>query len=224
MKGEYAMQTMENILQELFDRYPPLKTCEADIQQAFEQLCTCYHSGGQLLIAGNGGSASDSLHIVGELMKSFRFHRSVGSAEKNKLIELFGDEGRRLGSLLEGALPAISLPVESALVTAYSNDSTADTVFAQEVYGYGHSGDVLLAISTSGNSQNILLACMAARLKGMQVLGLTGQNGGRMVEYCDVTIRVPADKTFAIQEYHLPVYHALCAMLEAVFFEEETSC
>lgn len=218
------MQHVENILQELFERYPPLKICEADIRQAFKCLCDCYRSGGQLLIAGNGGSASDSLHIVSELMKSFRIHRSVDAAEKDQLIALFGDEGRRLGSLLEGALPAIALPVESALVTAYSNDRIAETVFAQEVYGYGRSGDVLLAISTSGNSKNILLACMAARLKGMQIVGLTGQTGGKLADYCDVTIQAPADRTFVIQEYHLPVYHALCAMLEAAFFQEAASC
>lgn len=218
------MQSAEEILQELFDRYPPLKTCEADIREAFNCLCACYHSGGHLLSAGNGGSTADSLHIVGELMKSFRFHRSIGSAEKAKLTELFGQEGRKLGELLEGSLPAIALPAESALVTAYCNDSVTDAVFAQEVYGYGRSGDALLAISTSGNSKNILLACMVARLKGMHILGLTGATGGKLVDYCDTTIRVPAKQTFAIQEYHLPVYHALCAMLEAAFFKEVAPC
>lgn len=218
------MYSAEDILQELFDRYPPLKACETDIRAAFNRICTCYQSGGQLLTAGNGGSTADSLHIVGELMKSFRFHRSITSMEKAKLIELFGDEGGLLGSLLEGALPAIALPSESALVTAYCNDSVTDAVFAQEVYGYGRPGDALLAISTSGNSRNILLACMAARLRGMHILGLTGETGGKMTAYCDVTIRVPAGETFAVQEYHLPIYHALCAMLEAAFFKEETPC
>jgi len=184
-------------------------------------LCACYRSGGYLLITGNGGSSADSLHIVGELMKSFRFHRSIRADEKAKLTEMYEDEGAKLAELLEGALPAIALPTESALVTAYCNDSTTDAVFAQEVYGYGRPGDVLLAISTSGNSRNILLACMAARLKGMQIVGLTGETGGQMPAYCDVTIRVPTLMTFAVQEYHLPVYHALCAMLEATFFKED---
>lgn len=218
------MQTPENILRELLEQYPPLKACETDIGAAFDRLCACYRSGGHLLTAGNGGSAADSLHIVGELMKSFRFHRSIANVERVRLTELFGDEGGELGRLLEGALPAIALPAESALITAYCNDSGPDAVFAQEVYGYGRPGDVLLCISTSGNSRNILLACMAARLKGMHILGLTGAHGGRMMEYCDVVIRVPASQTHTVQEYHLPVYHALCAMLEAVFFKEEAPC
>jgi len=218
------MKNVEEILKELFERYPSLKVCEADIRDTYTLLCACYHSGGHVLITGNGGSTADSLHIVGELMKSFRFHRSILAEEKARLTELYGDEGTKLAGLLEGALPAIALPTESSLVTAYCNDSTTDAVFAQEVYGYGRPGDVLLAISTSGNSRNIILACMAARLKGMHIVGLTGETGGQMLTYCDVTIRVPAQMTFAVQEYHLPVYHALCAMLEATFFKEDAEC
>ncbi len=218
------MKIAEEILQELFERYPSLKVCKTDIWDAYKRLCACYRSGGYVLIAGNGGSAADSLHIVGELMKSFRFHRSIRVEEKEKLTELYGDEGTKLAGLLEGALPAIALPTESALVTAFCNDSATDVVFAQEVYGYGRPEDTLIAISTSGNSRNILLACMAARLKGMNVLGLTGKTGGQMSAYCDVTIRVPESMTFAVQEYHLPVYHALCAMLEATFFKEDAVC
>lgn len=218
------MKNAEEILQELFERYSPLKICEKDIRETYTRLCSCYRLGGHVLVTGNGGSSADSLHIVGELMKSFRFHRSIGAEERAKLTEMYGDEGTRLAGLLEGALSAIALPTELALVTAYCNDSTTDAVFAQEVYGYGRPGDVLIAISTSGNSQNILLACMAAKLKGMHIVGLTGETGGQMPAYCDVTIRVPARMTFAVQEYHLPVYHALCAMLEATFFTEDIEC
>lgn len=218
------MQNAEMILQELFERWLPLKECESDIRNAFARLCGCYRAGGYLLTTGNGGSTADSLHIVGELMKSFRFHRSIAAEEKARLTNLFGEEGAELGNLLEGALPAIALPAESVLLTAYCNDSVTDAVFAQSVYGYGRPGDVLLALSTSGNSRNILMACMAARLKGMEIIGLTGKLGGEMPRYCDVTIRVPEERTFAVQEYHLPVYHALCAMLEAEFFKEESPC
>lgn len=218
------MKNAEDILQELFVRYPPLNACEADIRRAYALLFECYRSGGKALIAGNGGSCADSLHIVGELMKSFRFRRSIAAEEKVKLVDLYGEKGAELADLLEGALPAISLPAESALMTAYCNDNATEAVFAQEVYGCGNAGDVFIAISTSGNSPNILLACMAARLKGVRVVGFTGKTGGKLPAYCDAVICVPADQTFAVQEYHLPIYHALCAMLEAAFFGTDEVC
>jgi len=209
---------MEKILNQLIMRYPSLAICEADISCAFEIIKTAYNSGKKVLVAGNGGSSSDSEHIVGELMKSFKFRRSIPKEYALSLKEQFGVEGESLAGKLEGALPAIALPSMSALMTAYMNDSDSDAVYAQVIMGYGLEGDVFWAISTSGNSVNILNACMAAKAKGLKVIGLTGKSGGKMKVLCDTAICVPETETYAIQEYHLPVYHALCAMLEAAFF------
>lgn len=208
----------DEILMQLILRYPPLAVCEADISHTFEIMKSAYICGKKLLVAGNGGSASDSEHIIGELMKSFRFRRPIPAGYASSLKKLFGHEGSVLAGKLEGALPAIALPSMTALMTAYMNDNEADAVFAQMVFGCGSEGDVLLAISTSGNSPNILNACMVAKAKGMKIIGLTGRSGGKMKILCDTAICVPETETYAIQEYHLPVYHTLCAMLETAFF------
>ena len=171
------------------------------------------------MVCGNGGSAADSEHIVGELMKGFLKKRQISEKEKDKLKSLFPGEWDYLSKNLQGALPAISLVSHPALSSAFINDVAADMVFAQQVYGYAKAGDVLLGISTSGNAKNVANAVMVARAAGMKTIGLTGGKGGFLQSLCDVTIRVPADETFKIQEYHLPVYHALCAMLEEEFFD-----
>ncbi|MGI6348315.1 MAG: D-sedoheptulose-7-phosphate isomerase [Eubacteriales bacterium] len=210
----------DEILEQLMWRYPPLKICKTEIIGAFKIIRKAFGTGKKLLIAGNGGSAADSEHIAGELMKSFKLRRRISDNYAAQFEQYYGKEGMALAEKLEGALPAIALPSMSALMTAYMNDNDADAVYAQMVFGCGIEEDVFMAISTSGNSTNIVNACMAAKIKGMQVIGLTGNGGGKLKDLCNVAICVPATETFEIQEYHLPVYHALCAMLEVTFFQE----
>lgn len=213
--------TSEQIFNELFLRYPQLEVCKKDIIESYHLLKTIYKEGGTLLTAGNGGSAADSEHIVGELMKSFLFNRRISAQDEEKFKELYGEEGDELASKLEGTLRAIPLTSMPALSTAFINDVDPTLTFAQMLYGYGNKGDVFLGISTSGNSKNIIKALQVAKVKGIKTIGLTGASGGKMKEYCDVTIKVPEIETFKIQEFHLPIYHCLCAMLEADFFNEK---
>lgn len=209
---------MNPVLVDLLARYPDLLVCREDITAAFEVMRNCYRCKGKVLTCGNGGSAADSEHIVGELMKGFISQRPLPSSVKDTIKKLYPDEGDYLGSHLQGALPAIALTTNSILNTAFANDVAADMVFAQQVYGYGNEGDVLIGLSTSGNSANVLRALQVARVKEMITIGLTGQSGGRMMGLCDLTIRVPRTSTPEIQELHLPVYHAICLMLENEFF------
>ncbi len=211
---------MTDVLEELVERYPELAGCAADVRRAFELIAEAYRGGGKLLVCGNGGSAADSEHIVGELMKGFKSPRRLPPELGSALAAQFGADGEYLADRLQGALPTISLASQTALLTALANDIGADVVFAQQVYGYGRAGDALLGISTSGGSTNVLHALRAARALGMRTIGLTGRTGGRMAELCDVTIRVPYDETMRIQERQFPVYHALCLMLEREFFPE----
>lgn len=204
---------MTDYLKFMTDRYPALEGVSGDVKEAFEILKTSYENGGKLLVCGNGGSASDSEHIVGELMKGFYKKRPLPETEKEAIGEI--------SAFLQGALPAIALTGHPALTTAFSNDVRADMTFAQQVYGYGKAGDVLIALSTSGNSVNVLHAATVAKAENLAVIGLTGQDGGRLREICDVCIAVPARVTAEIQEYHLPVYHTLCAMLEDYFFPDQ---
>lgn len=194
-------------------RYPELLPCRDTVFAAGEILAESFRIGGKLLVCGNGGSASDALHIVGELMKGFILPRRLPE-------ELFQNcpDGAYLSKNLQDALPAVALVGETALTTAYSNDEAPDLIFAQQVYGYGRKGDALLCISTSGNSANVLYAAQTARVRGVSVLGLTGESGGKLAPLCDVCIKVPARKAHEVQEYHLPVYHALCLALEEEFF------
>lgn len=210
--------TPTEIEKNLFLNYPELCVCEEAINSAFHAMQTCFRGEHKLLIAGNGGSAADSEHISGELMKSFMFKRSVDSCVLKALTESFGEEGRRLGEVLEGALPALPLTSFPAITTAFSNDVSASAAFAQMVYGYGASGDVFLGISTSGESLNIFHALMVAHAKGIRTILLTGEAIGRCADICDIAIHVPARETFRIQEMHIPIYHTLCAMLEADMF------
>jgi len=209
---------MEEQLNILIERYPKLVVCKEDIRKAYELLEAAYQKGRKLLVCGNGGSASDSEHIVGELMKEFKLKRNVYSDHAAALKAIDPELGQVLADNLQGALPAISLTGHSSLQTAYMNDAVPELVFAQQVNGYGKEGDVLLGISTSGNSKNVLYAAVNAKAKGLKVIGLTGSKENKLMKFADVCIRVPETETYKIQEYHLPVYHCLCLMLEEKFF------
>lgn len=207
-------------LNHLIDRYPKLIVCREDIVKAYEFMETAYSNGRKLLVSGNGGSASDSEHIVGELMKEFRLKRKVYADQAENLRQIDPEMGTVLAENLQGALPAICLTGHSALTTAFMNDANADLIFAQQVNGYGKPGDVYLGISTSGNSKNVLYAAITAKSKGLKVIGLTGAKENKLMKYADACIRVPESETYKIQELHLPVYHCLCLMLEDKFFGE----
>lgn len=205
-------------LEELMDRYPQLKTVREPILEAYEILKECFQSGHKLLVAGNGGSAADSEHIVGELMKGFVKRRAVPEAMAKELEAADPEAGKELAAKLQGGLPAIALTGHPGLSTAFLNDVDGAMVYAQQVYGYGEEGDVLLGISTSGNAANVYYAVVTAKAKGMKVIGLTGKDGGKLGQHGDAAIIVPEQETFKIQELHLPVYHTLCLMLEEYFF------
>lgn len=209
---------MEEQLNLLIERYPKLAVCKEDIKKAYELLEAAYRNGRKLLVCGNGGSASDSEHIVGELMKEFKLKRKVYGDQAAALKAVDPELGQVLADNLQGALPAICLTGHSSLTTAFMNDANADLVFAQQVNGYGKPGDVFLGISTSGNSKNVLYATVNAKAKGLKVIGLTGAKENKLMKYADVCIRVPETETYKIQELHLPVYHCLCLMLEEKFF------
>lgn len=209
---------MEEQLNLLIERYPKLAVCKEDIKKAYELLETAYRNGRKLLVCGNGGSASDSEHIVGELMKEFKLKRKIYSDQATALKAIDPELGQILADNLQGALPAISLTGHSSLQTAFMNDAVPELVFAQQVNGYGKPGDVFLGISTSGNSKNVLYAAVNAQAKGLKVIGLTGEKENKLMKYADVCIRVPETETYKIQELHLPVYHCLCLMLEEKFF------
>lgn len=208
----------DKYIEDLLIRYPALQGIQEEIIHAYQVLEQGFAGGGKLLIAGNGGSAADAEHIVGELMKGFNQKRRLSTAMSQRLALVDAVRGRRLAAGLQGGLPAIALHVHTAFSTAFHNDEDSELVFAQQVYGYGQAGDVLLAISTSGNSANVLQACVVARALGMQVIGLTGRDGGELVHLSDAAVIVPEHRTHVIQEYHLPIYHTWCLMLEEHFF------
>lgn len=202
----------------LMSRYPELVNEKDNIIAAYQIMEECYKSGGKILIAGNGGSAADSEHIVGELMKGFENPRRLSQEKKNKLVSVDREMGGILAEELQGTLPAIALDGHLALTTAYMNDCEPLLCFAQQVNGFGNDNDVFLGISTSGNSKNILYAAIVAKAKGMKVVGLTGANDSKLSALADVTIRSSQTRTYMIQEHHLPIYHCLCLMLEEKFF------
>jgi D-sedoheptulose 7-phosphate isomerase len=204
----------------LIQRYPALALCKDDILTAYTTLCEAYTKECKLLVCGNGGSASDCEHIVGELMKEFKLKREVYKEQAANMKQIDEQLGSVLANHLQGALPAITLTSHSSLTTAFMNDSQPELVFAQQVNGYGKAGDVLLGISTSGNSMNVLYAAVTAKAKGLKVIGLTGQRDSRLKSLSDVCIQVPETETYKIQELHLPVYHCLCMMLEEHFFKQ----
>lgn len=205
-------------IQTLIDRYPKLIVCRESIQQAYDIMKASYAQGRKLLVCGNGGSASDSEHIVGELMKEFKLKREVYKDQADAMKNIDPELGAILAKHLQGALPAITLTGHSSLMTAFMNDSNPELIFAQQVNGYGKPNDVFLGISTSGNSRNVLFAAVAAKAKGLHTIGLTGQRDSRLKGLADICIQVPETETYKIQELHLPVYHCLCMMLEEHFF------
>ena len=197
------------MLEELIGRYPVLEPCRESIRQAYQALEECFLAGGKLLVAGNGGSAADSDHIVGELMKGFVKKRPLPDSLVQALKEADPQRGAELSQKLQGALPAIAL----------TNHVDGILSYAQQVNGYGNRGDVFLGISTSGNAENVMYAAVTARAKGMKIIGLTGRDGGKLGAFADISIVVPKQETYQIQELHLPVYHALCLMLEKRFYD-----
>ena len=209
---------VKNELEELIARYPQLDVCKKDIEKAYLLLQKTYDHNGKLLIAGNGGSAADSEHIAGELMKRFKITRPINKQLANKLMAIDPERGERLVQNLEMPLRAVPLTSHIAITTAYMNDADATGVFAQQMLGFGDEGDVFLAISTSGNSENIISACVVAKALGIKIIGLTGQKESKLSKVSDICIKVPETETYKIQELHLPVYHALCLMLESNYY------
>ena len=208
------------MLKELMMRYPQLQICQDQIKAAAKAMIACYEAGGKVLICGNGGSCSDSDHIVGELMKGFLKKRPLSQKVKDQMkanTALVDDE---LLSRLQGGLPAIALPAIPALNSAFCNDVDPELVYAQPLMGLGRQGDILIAISTSGNSKNVFGAVKVAKALGLTVIGLTGSTGGKLKEHADISVCVPETETFKIQELHLPVYHYLCAATEAHFYQD----
>lgn len=216
------MKSLESRLMSYIDllitRYPILCAVKQEIINAYLIMEECYENDGKLLIAGNGGSAADSEHIAGELMKRFKIPRPVTEEFAEKLKEIDPMRGENLSKNLERSLMAIPLVTHEALITAYINDVDGLGVFAQQLFGFGRKGDVFLGISTSGNSKNIMNAAVVARALGIKVIGLTGAKGGELASVADVVVKAPETETYMIQELHLPIYHCWCLMLENKFF------
>lgn len=215
-----ASKSSDKYLKLLFQRYPRLSETCSDIKKAYSLLKTCYQNNGKLLIGGNGGSAADAEHIVGELMKSFKNPRTCPSSFADKLKIISPESGMYIARRLQGALPAIALDGHPALSTAFLNDVDGELNFAQQVYGYGKPGDILMALSTSGNSKNLIYAATVAKALEMHVISLTGSQENLLTTLSDVIIKVPVSETYMVQELHLPIYHCLCLMLETDFFPE----
>ena len=205
-------------LELLLQRYPILAGQRDEIDGAYQIIAASYEAGGKLLIAGNGGSAADAEHIVGELMKGFKKTRRLDEALAERLLRESPELGPDLVQHLQKALPAIAMDGHPALTTAYANDCAPLMCFAQQVNGYGKTGDVFLGISTSGNSKNVLFAATTAHAKGLKVIGLTGAKDSKLKDMSDVCIKAPQTETYMIQELHLPIYHYLCLMLEDKFY------
>lgn len=218
------MRTLDERLMRHIDllvkRHSSLNSIREDIIAGYLAMEECYENGGKLLVAGNGGSAADSEHIAGELMKSFKLPRPVSPQFAQRLKSVHPVLGEELAKNLECSLTAVPLVAHEALSTAYINDVDGDGVFAQQLFGFGRQGDVFLAISTSGNSKNLMCAAVVARALGIKVVGLTGANGGELARAADVVVRAPETETYLIQELHLPIYHCWCMMLEDRFFGE----
>jgi D-sedoheptulose 7-phosphate isomerase len=210
-------QSTERILNELTERYAALTPIKNEVKKAYETLYGCFVGGGRVYLCGNGGSAADCEHMAGELLKCFKIPRPLDESLKSALAA-YGEDGELLARSLEQGLPVVSLCGHVAFSTAFANDNTPALVFAQQVSDYGKKGDVLVAFSTSGNSKNCVYAAICAKALGMKVVTLTGGTGGRLKELSDVTVIAPEKETYKIQEYHLPIYHALCAMLEEEFY------
>lgn len=209
---------MDVFLDELLTRYPVLNTCKEEIQVAGKMMLETYNAGGKILVCGNGGSCSDSDHIVGELMKGFLEKRKMPINQQDVFRNALGADAENLIKKLQCGIPAISLPAQSAVLSAFANDVDAELVYAQLVFGYAKKEDLFIGLSTSGNSKNVVMAQKVAKAMGMRSLALTGAKESVLSEICDCTIRVPETETFKVQELHLPVYHYLCAWVESKIF------
>lgn len=209
-----------NYLDELMQRFPKLTVCMEDIKKADKLLLDTYVGGGKVLVCGNGGSAADSDHIVGELMKGFLLKRKMNEQTAQSFRDALGDDAEDFIVKLQYGVPAISLPAQSAVLSAYANDVDAELVYAQLVFGYGKSGDLLICLSTSGNSKNAVAAAKVAKALGVKTLALTGAKESKLSEICDVCIKAPETETFKVQELHLPIYHYLCANLENIIWDK----
>ncbi len=221
---ENKEKTVREILDNLLTAYPILKKCRESIEEAYRVIINTYKKGNKLLICGNGGSDADSQHIVGELMKGFKLRRPLTDEIKTKLTNYnspdYIEKGKLLINKLQMPLRAISLTAHSSLITAFANDVGYEFAFAQQVLGYGDRGDTLIGITTSGNSTSVNNAIFTAKSLGLNTIGLTGKDGGELSKLCDISIVVPSRETYSIQELHLPIYHTLCAMTEAYFFDQ----
>lgn len=212
------MDRIEAHLELLLQRYPVLVPLKDQIRDVYNVIRNCYENNGKLIVGGNGGSCSDAEHIVGELMKGFKMLRPMNAEFQQKLKDIDPVRGAELAKGLQGGLPAVALSSHPSLNTAFLNDVSGDLMYAQQVNALGREGDVLLAITTSGNAGNLAYAAVTAKAKGMKVVALTGKTGGAMNQLADVNLVMPCDETYQIQELHLPVYHCLCLMLEERFF------
>lgn len=203
---------------DLLEHYPELEYLGKELEETINVLVRSYQDGKKIFVCGNGGSASDCLHIAGELMKGFIKKRSLSEKQTEELVRVGMD--RELCGKLQNGIPTISLTGQDALNTAVLNDNDPVLIYAQQIYTLGKQGDVLIGVSTSGNAANVKQAVLTAKAKRMNVIGLTGQNGGWLGEHADIVFKVPAKETYRIQEYHLPIYHAICRDLEEQLFAE----
>ena len=195
----------------LIERYPSLAVCREDIEKTVEAILEMYHASGKLLLCGNGGSCADCEHISGELLKGFLLERKPLPEEVDGLDE-------SIASALQRGIPAVPLTSLTAVSTAFANDVAPENIFAQLVFSLGGKADVVLGISTSGNSGNVLRAVKTAKVRGLKTVAMTGAKGGKIADVADICIKVPETETFKVQELHLPVYHAICAEVEDVLF------
>ncbi len=208
----------EQLLQTVLRDNPALLPLEPELRRAVEIACDSFQNGGKLLCCGNGGSAADSEHIVGELMKGFLLKRPLTNSEREAIAQTGCPEPEAFADHLQRGLPAISLVSQSGLFTAFCNDVDPAMVFAQQVFAYGNPGDLLIGLSTSGNSENVVRAAYAAKARGMKVIAFTGEAGGKLASIADITLRAPTRETYRVQEFHLPLYHAFCGCVELQIF------
>jgi D-sedoheptulose 7-phosphate isomerase len=208
-----------SIIEKLVRHYPELAAVTPSLTDAFKLCCNTIDEDGVIYLCGNGGSAADCEHIVGELMKKFKLDRPLSDEEIEKFVR-YGKEGAQIAAHLQKSFRAVSLISQTSILSAYINDECSDTVFAQLVYGYGRKNDILMSISTSGNSKNVVNSVIAAKILGIKTIGLTGATGGRLSDLSDCCIKAPSDETNRIQEYHVPIYHCLCEMLESEYFSK----
>ncbi len=211
---------MEKEIEKLCKRHPALVSCKKDIESAIDLIKKSYKKGNKVITCGNGGSAADAEHIVGELMKGSRKKRKVLPDFRKKAGKVYPKEADKICDNLQIPLSAVSLTSHISFTTAFNNDMNPEFVFAQQLLGLGKQGDILIALSTSGKAKNVINACKLAKVLGIKTIALTGKNGGELKNICDIVIRVPEEETLLIQEYHLPIYHAICSAIEDEFFEK----